>query len=617
MTTAAVIFFCEAAVMAFLHALGLHAAWDIALDPILLAGLSAPLLYRLTVKPLRDAMRVRDRANRQIAQSHETLETILRALPVGVALVGKDKRIRHVNSTALHLMGYDSEEQVVGQICHNMICLAEEGECPILDLHQQVDNSERVVLHRDGRNIPVLKTVVPITLDGEEVLLEAFVDILQRKQAEHAARVAEQAAREQATALEQFNLALEEANEAVKVASQAKSDFLANMSHEIRTPMTAILGFVDILLENLTDEKDLDAAKTIKRNGKYLLALINDILDLSKIEAGKTHVERIACSPLNVVAEVVSLMRVRAEANGLPLEVQYIGSMPESIQCDPVRIRQILINLLANAIKFTESGSVRLVTQLVRSDDGSSLLQFDVIDTGIGMSQDQIARLFQPFSQVGSSTAKNIGGAGLGLAISRRLARMLDGDITVTSEPAVGSTFTATVATGSLEGVQLLDPGEAISDRKSQVEQTPDPTLPPQCRILLAEDGPDNQRLLKHILGKAGASVVIAENGQLAHEFAISASKQGNPFDVVLMDMQMPVMTGYEATQLLRQDGYVGPIIALTASAMAGDGHRCLEAGCDDYATKPIERSHLLGLVARHAKRQDSVNSGRNTTTRQ
>ncbi|MEE8451917.1 MAG: ATP-binding protein, partial [Thermoguttaceae bacterium] len=606
---------CEAIVMILLHALGMRGIWGIVLDPILLAGLSTPLLYNLIVKPLRDAIRMRNRAEQEIAQSHGTLETILQALPVGVALVGKDKRIRQVNSAALRLTGYDSEEQVVGQLCHKTLCPAEEGKCPILDMHERIDNSERTLLHKDGKSIPILKTVVPITLDNEEVLLEAFVDISQRKQAERALEVAEQAAREQALALEQFNQALEEANWAAKAASQAKSDFLANMSHEIRTPMTAILGFVDVLLENLKAEQDIGAAETIKRNGKYLLQLINDILDLSKIEAGKLSVERVACSPVDVVADVASLMRVRAEAAGLPIEVQYVGSIPESIHCDPTRLRQILINLLGNAIKFTETGSVRLVTRLVRSDERPPLLQFDIIDTGIGMTQDQTAKLFRPFSQVDASMVSKVGGTGLGLAISRRLARMLDGDVTVTSKPAVGSTFTVTIATGPLEAVQLIEnPTEVIRDRKPREKKTPDPTISLPCRVLLAEDGPDNQRLIKHLLNKAGVSVVIAQNGQLALDCATSASRDGAPFNVILMDMQMPVMSGYEATQRLRQDGYEGPIIALTANAMAGDQERCLEAGCDEYATKPIDRSHLLGLIAKYMQSRDSTASDQNAT---
>ena len=401
---------------------------------------------------------------------------------------------------------------------------------------------------------------------------------------------------------------LVKARKAAEAATQVKSEFLANMSHEIRTPMTAILGFADVLLEhgsldNAPPER-VEAAETIKRNGQYLLRLINDILDLSKIEAGKVVIERLRCSPSQIVAEVASLVRVRADAKGLAFNTEYVGAVPETIQTDPTRLRQILINVIGNAIKFTEVGGVRLITRLV--DDGTEpLIRFDVVDTGLGMGGEQVAKLFQPFTQGDASTTRKFGGTGLGLTISKRLAGMLGGDIAVldTAE-GIGTRFRVTVATGPLEGVRMIeDPVFATTATTEATKTTTgadQPTLD-GYRILLAEDGPDNQRLIGHVLRKAGAQVTVVENGKLAAEAALAVGDPGAPgFDVILMDMQMPVMDGYEATGLLRQKGYSGPILALTAHAMAGDRDKCLQAGCDDYASKPIDRKKLIKTIRQH-----------------
>ena len=404
--------------------------------------------------------------------------------------------------------------------------------------------------------------------------------------------------------------ALKQAGVAAEAANRAKSEFLANMSHEIRTPMTAILGFADVLLGRVEEPDDVEAVATIKRNGEHLLEIINDILDLSKIEAGKLEVEQVACSPVELVADVASLMRVRAEAKNIALKTDYVGSIPQSIRTDPTRLRQILVNLLGNAIKFTEVGQVRLVTRLLAGDDVPPRMQFEVIDTGVGMTEEQLARLFQPFTQGDSSTTRKFGGTGLGLTISKRLAVILGGSIAVSSTSGKGSTFSVTVATGPLDGVPMLDrPTEAALASRQSVRAAVQSRAKLDCRILLAEDGPDNQRLISFILEKNGAEVVIAENGRVAVEQALAHlpgrgqryDGEQEPFDVILMDMQMPLTDGYEATRQLRGAGYKGPIIALTAHAMKDDRRKCLEAGCDDYLAKPIDREELLALVARHS----------------
>jgi CheY-like chemotaxis protein len=306
------------------------------------------------------------------------------------------------------------------------------------------------------------------------------------------------------------------------------------------------------------------------------------------------------------------------------LRIEYAGPIPEQIQTDPVRLQQILINVVGNAIKFTEVGGVRVVARLVqrlaktsqgeehgirmgsgddehdKAHDKAWGLQFDVGDTGVGMTREQVARLFQPFTQADSSITRKYGGTGLGLTISKRLARMLGGDITVTSSPGKGSTFSVTVDPGPLEGIaRVSHPSEAEMHvpRMSRTEVAVEVRL--AARILLAEDGPDNQRLIAFLLKKAGADVTLAENGQVAVDEARAAREVGRPFDVILMDMQMPVMDGYAATRRLRLAGHTGPIVALTAHAMEGAEEACRQAGCDGYLTKPLDRATFLPAIAR------------------
>ena len=380
------------------------------------------------------------------------------------------------------------------------------------------------------------------------------------------------------------------------------------MSHEIRTPMTAILGFSETLLDpDQSESQRREAVDTIRRNGEHLLEIINDILDISKVDAGKMTTESMICSPVWLIADVISTMRVRAEAKGLALNAEYVGAIPETIRTDATRLRQILINLLGNAIKFTREGGVRLLTRYVRTGDGESLLQFDIIDTGIGMTDDQSSTIFEVFTQGDTSHTRRFGGTGLGLALSKRLAQMLGGDITVVeTQPGVGTRFRATVGTGPMEGIPMIE-ATAASVLPDQPDRKPNARAPRlDGRILLAEDCRDNQKLISMILRAGGAEVEIVANGLEVVE-RVQATMYGRgegyakrPFDLVLMDMQMPVMDGYEATAALRVNGYTGPVIALTANAMAGDRQKCLDAGCNDYASKPISKLKLLETIARH-----------------
>jgi PAS domain S-box-containing protein len=373
-----------------------------------------------------------------------------------------------------------------------------------------------------------------------------------------------------------------------QLASQAKSAFLANMSHEIRTPLTAIIGFAETLTDTSQTANDrLASVQSIVHNGRHLLQLINNILDVSKIESDKLEVERLPVSPLALVEEVRALVAPQAQAKGLELRIDCQFPLPASIDTDPMRIKQILLNLCSNAIKFTSAGGLHVRVSCARDRER---MRFEVRDTGIGLRPDQLAHLFTAFSQADSSTTRRYGGTGLGLHLSRRLAELLGGDITVTSEPDVGSCFTLMVATGPLTEREFLTAAPSPATGPAENQAAPQHLA---GRVLLAEDNLDNQRLISMVVTKTGAEIVIAHNGQQAVERALR-----EPFDIILMDMQMPVMDGLEATRVLRRSAYTGTIVALTANAFREDRDACLAAGCDDFITKPIARDVLLRTLA-------------------
>jgi PAS domain S-box-containing protein len=794
---------------------------------------------RIALSIMEDAEAARGATQRAL----RTTETILEAIPVGVVLVGDDRRVRHANHAACEMIGVDDPASLAGTSCQDSICLHGDGTCPILDRGEAIDNCERRLTTIDGRELPILKTVIPIDLEGERVLLEAFVDISRMKAAEQALadqrallaslvdsipdivfykdldgvyfgcnpafeafvgrprdeiigrsdielfepelaaffRMNDQRALESGTlkhndewitypngrralldtlktpyrgpngellgvlgisrdvterkqiedALrterglfvggptivfkwraaghndwdvayvspnvhpqlgyppeelmsgrmrypelvhpediarvfreldenfaegrehfeQEYRLrhrdgsyrwvydfttvvrdenghvtemngyvldmtarraaeeALREATRLAESATRSKSEFLANMSHEIRTPMTAILGYIELIAEGCEHKcgyggsADMDnSVATIRRNGEHLLQIINDILDISKIEAGKLDVERIACNPLHVLSDVQDLMQVRAEAKRIELQVRCLGPVPTEIHSDPLRLKQILVNLIGNAIKFTEVGSVVIEMRQFNSAEKGAQIEIQVRDTGVGMTDDEVARLFHPFVQADTSTTRRFGGTGLGLTISKRLAETLGGDITVTSTPGQGSCFVLRIATGNVGPVKLVEPADNVQSWHRQAERpaNDDERTRIDARVLLVEDGPDNQRLIASLLRKGGATVDIADNGEVGMRRARAAEASGTPYDVILMDMQMPVVDGYEATRGLRAAGYTRPIIALTAHAMDQDRQRCLAVGCNDYITKPVTRAGLIAAIAAH-----------------
>lgn len=386
---------------------------------------------------------------------------------------------------------------------------------------------------------------------------------------------------------------LEASKQAAESANKAKSVFLANMSHEIRTPMTSILGYADWLRKGHTNsrEEQQEYLDTIHSSGSHLLELINDILDLSKIEAGKMEMNREWHSPFQLIEETHRILKVRAAEKKIDFAVRYLSPLPARISTDDVRLRQIITNLVGNALKFTTAGKVEIIVEL-RQVETRYHLHVAIKDTGIGMTPEQLEKVFKPFVQADSSVTRKFGGTGLGLTISRTIVHALGGDVAVSSTPGQGSTFSFWLDAGDCSAIPQLTFEEYQQSHRFEVADSGGQQLLPPCRILVVEDGEAIRRLLRLVLRRAGVEVTDVENGRLGYEKAIS----GN-FDLLLMDIQMPEWDGNQACSTLRAKGYRKPIVALTANAMVGELEQSREAGFDDFVAKPVNTEVLFRVI--------------------
>ncbi|MEI6145295.1 MAG: response regulator [Methylococcales bacterium] len=559
-------------------------AVDYISKPISPAILMARVKNHLRIKAANDLLKDKN------LQAHLRLDLILNATGEGIYGIGINGDCIFMNASALTMLGYESQQEVLGKNNHQLFHYAHANGsvynaelCPIYNALQGHSNSSdeaEVFWRKDGTSFPVQYEAHPIK-NNEEIIgcVVSFIDITERKQNE---------------------ALLLAAKERAENLSKTKSQFLANMSHEIRTPMSAIIGFSELALLYDMPQKVSDYLKNINTASNNLMVILNDILDLSKLEAGKMGLN---LSPFNVhdlQKTLYNLFIDTAQSKGLALKIDIDERVPEHLIYDPFRLRQVLTNLLGNAIKFTQQGSVSLNISLLELDELQARLLFAVTDTGIGIAEDQQDKLFMPFSQVDDGYARKFEGTGLGLVISQDLVALMKSQIKVDSQPGEGSCFSfelllPTTPTSELTSIKTPSTNSATIDTRSETEALIG------FKILVVEDDSFNQKIIHQVLKRHGASLIVLTNDGSE---ALSALEQQD-FDVVLMDLHMPVMNGYQATTEIRKNPHYAklPVIALSASVTDEERQRSLAAGMNDFVGKPINVNELLSTLVQWLNR--------------
>jgi PAS domain S-box-containing protein len=539
-------------------------------------------------------MRLTETARNEAERERAKLSAMISGMKEGVVFADADNRIIEINDYLCQFTN-TPREKIIGKKMEDI----HQGQLlehtnKLIEGFRRNIGSEPFTVQRPMAGAEVVLRMQPIYNDsGYQGVLLNVIDVTDLVEAR---RQAEKARSEVEKINQYLELETARANQMTaraKEANRAKSQFLANMSHEIRTPMNAIIGFSDLLAdEDLTEEQKQDVS-IIRDSACNLLDLINDILDFSKIEAKRLEVDIVECSLGRILNFIESTARLTADKKSLDFKIVEKSKLPERVRTDPARLRQCLINLTNNALKFTEKGHVYLNVSLEYRADGSQpYIRFDIEDTGIGIPKDKQQEIFEAFVQADGSTSRNYGGTGLGLAITKQLAELLGGEITVTGEVGQGSVFSLAIPAG-LDVVNQPSLDIHAAHRNPRKAEAVPAAF--SGNILVAEDVPTNQAFIKALLGKMGLKVTIAEDGNEALQKVLT-----DQFDLIFMDMQMPRMDGYEAVKELRKRGITTPVVALTGNAMKGDYRKCIEAGCDDYLAKPIDRQEILSRLAKY-----------------